>query len=159
MILSSPAFLNLGSIPTKYTCQGEGIHPPLEIHDVPEDTASLALLVDDPDAPNGTYTHWMVWNIDPTTVQIPEGEAPSGATEGMNSAGMKGWTPPCPPADTGVHHYRFLLWALKEEIQVPDTVTHGQFEEAMKDIELARAELVGMYTTEHLPSENPTELV
>ena len=92
--ITSPAFKNDGEIPSKYTCDGEGVNPALHINNIPEDAKTLALIVEDPDAPNGTFDHWVVWNIDPVTT-INEHSLPG--TSGDNSAGKSGYHPPCPP--------------------------------------------------------------
>lgn len=112
MKLASPAFREHGEIPAKYGCSGGGqaVSPPLTISGVPADAKSLALIVDDPDAPGGTFTHWLVWNIAPGTTAIAEGLVPAGASEGKNGYGKNGWGPPCPPS--GEHHYIFVLYAL-----------------------------------------------
>src|SRR6266540_1916694 len=111
MTLSSPAFPNNGAIPAKYTCDGANVSPPLTIGDVPSGTKSLALTVDDPDAPGGTFTHWLVWKIPPTTTSIGEGEHIG--TEEKSSFGKPGYGGPCPPS--GLHHYVFTLYALADE--------------------------------------------
>jgi len=111
MTLSSPAFPNNGAIPSKYTCDGANVSPPLTIGDVPSGTKSLALTVDDPDAPGGTFTHWLVWKIPPTTTSIGEGEHIG--TEEKSSFGKPGYGGPCPPS--GLHHYVFTLYALADE--------------------------------------------
>src|SRR5438874_13828697 len=119
MTLSSPAFANNGEMPKKYGCSASGgaaVSPPLTIAVVPQEAKSLALIVDDPDAPGGTFTHWVVWNIAPTTTSIAEGLPPAGASEGRSSSGKNGYAAPCPPS--GEHHYVFTLYAL-DAAQVP----------------------------------------
>lgn len=148
MTISSPAFINQASIPQKYTCQGEGINPPLEISDVPEEAKSLVLIVDDPDAPSGLFTHWVMWGIGRDTTIIDEDSIPGGVLEGTNSAGILGFTAPCPPEDTGEHHYRFQLFALSQELDVAEGASRDDVENAMKDFVIDRAELVGMYSSQ-----------
>src|SRR5436190_17916816 len=111
MTLSSPAFANNGAIPAKYTCDGANVSPPLTIAGVPTDAKSLALTVDDPDAPGGSFTHWLVWKIPPSTTAIAEGQHLG--TEEQNGFGKPGYGGPCPPS--GLHHYVFTLYALADE--------------------------------------------
>jgi Raf kinase inhibitor-like YbhB/YbcL family protein len=143
MKLSSPAFENYAAIPQKYSCEGTGVNPPLLIQEVPADAKSLVLLIDDPDAPGGTFNHWVMWNIPPTTKKIGEDEIPPGAIEGENSSGEIGFIAPCPP--TGIHNYRFILWALNQPLAIPEGATREQVESTLEQFVLARAELVGTY--------------
>ena len=103
MIIKSPIFLNNATIPSKYTCDGDNINPPFEIKNIPKGTKSLVLIVDDPDAAGGTWTHWTLWNIDPGTSEIQENSIPSGASAGKTSYGRSKYDGPCPPS--GTHHY------------------------------------------------------
>jgi hypothetical protein len=142
MSLTSSAFGDNETIPVQYTCDGDNISPPLAFAGVPEDAVSLALLVDDPDAPGGSFVHWTVWNIDPETSDVEEGSPPAGATEGANGAGQ-GYTGPCPPS--GEHRYIFTLYALDG---VPDIEAAAGKAELLAAIEgkvLAEAELIGLY--------------
>ncbi|WP_203663440.1 YbhB/YbcL family Raf kinase inhibitor-like protein [Actinocatenispora rupis] len=117
----STAFAGGAAIPDRYTCRGAGGSPPLSWSGVPTRTAALALVVDDPDAPGGTYTHWVVTDIPPDTRHVDAGRTPPGVV-GRNSAGRTGWSPPCPPAGTGTHHYRFTVYALPKALRLaPDT--------------------------------------
>jgi Raf kinase inhibitor-like YbhB/YbcL family protein len=111
MTLSSPAFANNGAIPAKYTCDGANVSPPLIIAGVPSAAKSLALSVEDPDAPGGTFTHWLVWKIPPSTMAITEGQHVG--TEEQNGFGKPGYGGPCPPS--GLHHYVFTLYAMSDE--------------------------------------------
>jgi len=129
MTLSSPAFPNNGAIPAKYPGDGANVSPPLTIGDVPSGTKSLALTVDDPDAPGGSFTHWLVWKIPPTTTSIGEGEHIG--TEEKSSFGKPGYGGPCPPS--GLHHYVFTLYALADE--APPS----------KGKVIAQAQLIGTY--------------
>ncbi|MCL4398074.1 YbhB/YbcL family Raf kinase inhibitor-like protein [Patescibacteria group bacterium] len=147
MQISSPAFANQEAIPPIYTCDGDGINPPLEISDVPAEAQSLVLIVDDPDAPNGTFDHWLLWNINPTITEIPEGTTPAEAVAGTNSARKTGYIPPCPPE--GVHHYRFMLSALNKLLTLEPGADRDELEEAIKNAVIARAELVGLYSPEY----------
>lgn len=144
MKITSSAFQNNESIPSKYTCDGENVSPPLEISDVPAEAKSLALIVDDPDAPlAGGFVHWVVFNIDPTTKEIRENSVPQGATEGMNSAGRTGYTSPCPPS--GTHRYFFKLYALDAELALDNSAKREDVEKAMEGKILDQATLVGLY--------------
>ncbi len=110
MTLASPAFPNNGSIPAKYTCDGANVSPPLTISGIPAGTKSLALTVDDPDAPGGAFTHWLTWNIAPSTTTIGEGQRIG--TEELNGFSKPGYGGPCPPS--GLHHYVFTLYAMAD---------------------------------------------
>ena len=118
-------FTHAESIPEKYTCEGEDRSPELTIGGVPDDAAALAVVVDDPDAPGGTFTHWMLWNLPPDTVEIPE-DVPQleavpdlgGAKQGENDFGEVGYRGPCPPEGDGSHEYRFTLYVLDEELDL-----------------------------------------
>lgn len=143
MKIESPEFQNNQTLPGRYTCEGLGVNPPLEFSDVPASSKSLVLVVEDPDAPSGTYIHWLVWNILPQTLGIGENSAPNGATEGLTSAGTKGYVSPCPP--TGTHHYIFKLYALDDVLNLPPDTTFGQLERAMSGHVVASAQLTGLY--------------
>jgi Raf kinase inhibitor-like YbhB/YbcL family protein len=141
--VTSPEFANGGAIPSKYTCDGAGKSPPLEWSGVPGGTKSLALVVDDPDAPRGTYVHWLAFDIPPATMILAEGASvPSGAREGKNGKGGTGWTPPCPPS--GVHHYRFKVYALADTMKL-DKPSADDLTRAMKGKVLGQGELTGTY--------------
>lgn len=143
MKLESSSFENNGFIPEKYTCDGQDISPPLTISDVPENAKSLVLIVDDPDAPMGTWDHWILWNIDPKTKEIKEGETPQGAVEGINSFKKYHYGGPCPPF--GTHHYHFKLFALKEKLNLDPNTNKKELEKAMEGLILDEAELIGLY--------------
>lgn len=142
MKLSSPAFKEGGAIPAKYTCDGTDLIPPLAISDVPEAAKSLALVMDDPDAPVGTWDHWILWNLPPDTREIVEGKEP-GVPHGLNSWKRKNWGGPCPPDRE--HRYFFKLYALDVVLDLPDGVTKARLESAMKGHVLAEARLMGRY--------------
>lgn len=159
MQISSPAFPQNGVIPQKYTCEGEGVQPPLRITDVPDETQALAMIVDDPDAPMGLFTHWLVWNIEPDMTDIEEDMTWEGALEGTNSAGTLGWVAPCPPADTGIHHYRFQLFALTSPLDLREGASRDEVEKAIEESEIGRAELIGEYrNSSEVEAFNPTSL-
>lgn len=117
LTLKSPEFENEGQIPEKYTCDGEGISPTLWIRGVPENCESLVLIMDDPDAPGGTFDHWIVWNISPKIEKIEEGQEPEGP-HGKNDFGNLEYGGPCPPS--GTHRYRIKLYALDSKIELPE---------------------------------------
>ena len=144
MRLESSAFKHSESIPKKYTCDGENINPELLIRDVPDGTKSLALIVDDLDAPVGLWVHWVVWNISPETKIIKEHSVPKGAMEGATSAGKPGYRGPCPP--DGEHRYFFKLYALDTEINLPPDADKDSLEEEMVGHVLDKAELIGLYS-------------
>ena len=146
MIISSPAFKNGEKIPDKYTCRGENVSPPLSVSGVPEGTVSLVLVVEDPDALNGNWVHWVVWNINPSTEYIPEDSVPKDGFKGINDFGHQEYGGPCPPS--GVHRYFFKLYALSTELDLRGIVTKGVLESKMEGYILARAELIGLYGKE-----------
>lgn len=143
MEINSPAFGNNATIPVKYTCDGEGINPPLTFRGIPEQTKNLVLIIDDPDAPMGTFTHWLVFNIDPTIKQIGEGSLPEGSLQGINSAGKISYMGPCPPS--GIHHYHFKLSAVDEKLNLSTGATKEKVEKEMQNHIISQAELVGLY--------------
>ncbi len=143
MEIKSPEFKNGGPIPVKFTCDGEDISPPLAISGVPGGAKSLALIMDDPDAPGGTWVHWVVWNIEPDTDEIGEGELPFSSAEGVTSAKTRGDHGPCPPQ--GKHRYFFKLFALDTALEISEDTDRGGLEEAMKGHVMAEAELMGIY--------------
>lgn len=143
MQLTSSTFKDNQFIPSKYTCDGENLNPPLEISEVPANAKSLVLIVDDPDAPNGNFTHWLLWNISPSIKEIREGETPQGAVEGLNDFGKNSYGGPCPPS--GVHHYHFKLYALDTILELNSSATKEDLEKAIKDHVLDSAELIGLY--------------
>jgi Raf kinase inhibitor-like YbhB/YbcL family protein len=142
MKLTSPAFEAGGVIPSKYTCDGRNISPPLHIEDIPDDAATLALIVDDPDAPAGTWDHWILFNIPATTTDIAEDSAPG--TQGVNDYKKSYYRGPCPPS--GSHRYFFKLYALDTELDLKAGASNRALEKAMKNHVLAEAELMGRYT-------------
>lgn len=144
MKITSPAFLDNQSIPQKYTCDGDGINPPLEFSNVPKGAKSLALTVRDPDAPMGTWTHWTVWNIDPAITSIAENFIPTGAVQGQTSSGQNIYGGPCPPS--GTHHYIFTLYALSGKPSIPSYTQVDDLLKAIQPLVISQAELVGLYS-------------
>lgn len=144
MHIGSSAFDHNQKIPAKYTCDGEDINPSLDFAEVPEGAKSLALIVDDPDAPAGTWVHWTLWNIAPDIQEIEEKGVPEGAVQGMTSFGRPGYGGPCPPS--GTHRYFFKLYALDTELELPEDADAHELEEAMAGHILAQSELIGLYS-------------
>ncbi len=142
LTLYSGAFKDGGLIPPQYTCEGEGISPPLAIDGIPAGTKTLALVVDDPDAPGGTWDHWIVFNIPPSTSAVGPGQEPPG-TQGDNSWGRPGWGGPCPPS--GEHRYIFMLYALDGELGLSAGASRDEVLGAMQGHVLGQAQLVGRY--------------
>ena len=142
LTLTSTAFEHEGSIPSQYSCDGEDINPPLVIDGVPKETKSLVLLMDDPDAPAGTWDHWIVVNIAPKTTSIPENTEPEGVG-GNNSWGRTGYGGPCPPE--GEHRYFFKLFALDAKLDLSEGATKAEVEKAIEGHVLSQTELMGRY--------------
>jgi Raf kinase inhibitor-like YbhB/YbcL family protein len=117
--VTSPAFADGQLIPRDHTCKGAGRPPELVWRGVPADAKSVALVVSDPDAPKGTFLHWVLYDLPPRDGGLPGGEAPPGAREADNSAGKAGWYPPCPPS--GTHHYLFTVYALSAQVSARST--------------------------------------
>lgn len=140
LIISSAAFQNEKVIPAKYTCEGDDINPPLDIKEIPEQVKSLALIIDDPDAPRGTWLHWLVWNI-PVTHHIQENKVPG--IEGMNDFRKSSYGGPCPPS--GTHRYFFRVYGLDDVINLKRGATRKELELAMQGHIVAYGELMGLY--------------
>jgi Raf kinase inhibitor-like YbhB/YbcL family protein len=141
--LTSEAFRDGGAIPRRHTCDGEDVSPPLAWTAPPAQTRSLALVVDDPDVPGGTFTHWLGWGIDPAAGGLAEGEAAS--VEGRCDFGETGYRGPCPPKGHGPHRYFFRLHALETELDLGPGASKEEVERALAGRALATAELVGTY--------------
>jgi Raf kinase inhibitor-like YbhB/YbcL family protein len=138
-----------GPIPEKFTCDGTDVSPALEWTAPPDGTAAFALIVDDPDAPAGTWVHWLLYDIPANQLELPEGvetaaQLPSGARQGRNDFRRIGYGGPCPPPGTP-HHYHFRLFALKSAVGLRPGVARAALDEAMRGRVLATAELVGLY--------------
>ena len=142
MKITSSAFHEGANIPSKFTCDGSDTSPPLQIAGVPSGAKSLVLIVDDPDAPGGLFTHWLVWNIPPQTGSIAEGSAAQGV-QGANDFGKSGYRGPCPPP--GTHRYSFKIFALDREMELRSGAKRSQVDAAMKGHVIAQGELVGRY--------------
>jgi Raf kinase inhibitor-like YbhB/YbcL family protein len=142
MKITSSAFQEGGNIPSKFTCDGSDTSPPLQITGVPVEAKSLVLIADDPDAPSGLFTHWLIWNIPPQTDSIAEGSAPKGV-HGANDFGKSGYRGPCPPP--GTHRYSFKIFALDCELDLSSGAKRSQVDAAIKGHVIAQGELVGRY--------------
>lgn len=141
--ISSPAFGAGGPIPARFTVDGANISPQLDVAHPPEGTASFALIMDDPDAPAGTWVHWVAWNIPAETRQIPEGQLPAGAVAGRNSWGRTGYGGPSPPS--GTHRYVFKLYAVDRQLELSHRTDKATLLEALEGKVLGRAKLMGTY--------------
>lgn len=149
LTVSSPVFQEGGKIPTKYTCQGQDVSPPLAWGEPPVGTQSFALIMDDPDAPGGVFTHWVLFNIPSESRQLPEAvpaqaQLSSGALQGKNDFGRVGYGGPCPPPGRP-HRYRFTLYALDELLDLKAGASKKQVLGAMPGYILAQGQLVGTY--------------
>ena len=140
MIVSSPVFIEDGPIPPQYTADGEGINPPLVIDGVPDGTITMALIMEDPDAPHGTVTHWVLWDITPLN-SISEDSEPG--VSGLNTMGKTGYLPPNPP--NGSHRYYFHLYALDASLNLQTGSTREELESAMKGHIMAAGTMMGRY--------------
>ena len=141
--LSSDAFGPGEQIPRRHACDGEDVSPALSWRDPPTGTRSLALIVEDPDAPRGTFTHWLAWNIEPVAGGLGQGEP--AAAEGRNDFGIGGWSGPCPPPGHGPHRYFFRLHALDARLDVGFRAGRRELDRALAGHVLGAAELMGIY--------------
>lgn len=142
LTLTSPAFERNKSIPSKYTCDGININPPLKISGVSEKTKSLVLIMDDPDAPVGIWDHWIKWNIPASATLIFEGQEPEGVS-GKGTSGNLTYVGPCPPS--GEHRYFFKLYTLDTKLDLPEGSNKKETGNAMQGHILQQTELVGLY--------------
>ncbi len=148
--VSSPAFQDGQGIPAKYTCQGEDISPPLAWSELPTGTQSCALIMDDPDAPGGLFTHWIVFNIPPDSHGLPEAvpvqaRLSSGALQGNTDFGKSGYGGPCPWPPGSLHRYQFTLYAIDRTLDLEAGASREQVLNAMQGHILAQAQLSGTY--------------
>ncbi len=143
LTVTSTAFKENGMIPTKYSCMGQEVSPPLAFGGVPQGTKTLAIIVHDPDAPvAGGFTHWVIWNIDPASPWVPEGF--TSIYQGLNGARTRGYKGMCPP--TGTHHYHFMVYALDVQLNLNrETTDKKALEKVMKGHILASGDLVGTF--------------
>ena len=145
--MTSSAFSDGGKIPKKYTCDNSNVSPPLRIENLPKAVKSLALIVDDPDAPGRTWTHWLLWNIDPKATEIREDSVPQNAVQGTSDFGSARYGGPCPPS--GAHRYYFKAYALDTTISLPGSAKKAALEKAMAGHIVAKGSLMGTYSREH----------
>ena len=138
--ISSTVFKEDDMIPPKYTCEGANVNPPLDIISIPEDAKCLVLIVDDPDAPKGTWVHWVVWNI-PVTHHVKENHVPG--KEGVNDFQQHRYGGPCPPS--GTHRYFFKVYALDTLLDLPANTKKTELEKAMSEHIIGFGELIGLY--------------
>jgi len=144
MKITSSAFQEGGNIPSKFTCDGADTSPALRFEGSPAEANSLLLIVDDPDAPVGLFTHWLAWNIDPKTTEVAEGSAPSGAVQGTNDFPKTGYGGPCPPS--GTHRYYFKIFALDQMLDLKPGAKRKEVDAAMRGHVIAQGELMGRYS-------------
>jgi hypothetical protein len=147
--LSSAAFQNSEAIPVQYTCDGANSSPPLSWSEGPEGTRTFALIVEDPDAPRGVFTHWVVFDLPANVTHLDEKQPakralPNGGKQGMNDFGKLGYGGPCPPS--GTHRYFFKLYALDTDVKLGATADKGQLLKAMEGHILGQSQLMGTYT-------------
>ncbi len=146
MKITSPAFVNNTKIPSKYTCNGNNVNPPLIFEDVPHNAKSLVLIVDDPDAPMGTWVHWVVYNINPKAKDVAENSIPQDGIQAVTSFAKPGYGGPCPPS--GTHRYFFKLYALDTILHFDETqaVDKKAVEDAMNSHIVDQTEFIGLYS-------------
>ncbi len=140
LTITSPAFNDGGPIPVKYTCEGTNVSPPLEIRDIPKATKSLVIIMNDPDAPNGGFDHWVMWNIPPSTTLAENADI---GIIGKNGKNQNAYFGPCPP--NGTHHYHFKVFALKTMLQLSNDAGKAEVMKAMDGHILSSGELVGIF--------------
>lgn len=143
LTVTSTAFAEGGAIAAKYTCDGVNVNPPLAIGATPAGTRSLALIMDDPDAPVGIWVHWVAWNIPAPVREIPENGIPAGAQQGLNDWQRNDYGGPCPPS--GTHRYYFKIYALDTTLALAPSTTKVDLERAMQGHVLAVGQLMGTY--------------
>lgn len=136
-------FEHNSNIPSEYTCDGQDLAPILSIFEVPTGAKELVLIVDDPDAPVGTFVHWVLYNIPPSIQKIDNANLPVGVKQGMTDFGRIGWGGPCPPS--GVHRYFFKLYAIDKVLDLPEGLTKLQVEKAAREHIIEKTELIGLY--------------
>lgn len=141
--LSSPAFADGDVIPQRFTCKGENISPPLAVRNVPEGTASLALIMHDLDSPRGDFLHWTMWNLNADVRVLSERQVPDAAMQGMNDFGEIGYGGPCPNA--GTHRYVFDLYALDAQLDLANGASRAELMEAIEDHVIAQTGLRGTF--------------
>ena len=144
MKITSSAFQEGGDLPSKFSRDGGNVNLPLRIEGTPQNAKSLVLIVDDPDAPVGLFTHWLVWNIDPKTTEIPEKSLPKGAVQGTNDYPNLGYGGPQPPS--GTHRYYFKIFALDQTLDLRSGAKRQELDKAMNGHIIAQGQSMGRYT-------------
>lgn len=151
LVVKSEAFGSGGRIPGVYTCEGADRSPPLAVDNVPDEARSLVIVLDDPDAPGGSFDHWVVWNLPPDLGRLPSGlpttpapDTPPGTRQGLNDFHHYGYGGPCPPPGTS-HRYQFRVFALDESLELPRTTRKQALMKAMEGAVLARGRLQGVF--------------
>jgi Raf kinase inhibitor-like YbhB/YbcL family protein len=144
MKITSSAFQEGGNIPDKFSKNGENINPALRIEGAPAEAKSLLLIMDDPDAPVGLFTHWLVWNLDPKTTEIAENSVPKGAVQGTNDYPNLGYGGPQPPS--GTHRYYFKVFALDQTLDLKSGAKRAEVDAAMRGHVIAQGQLMGRYS-------------
>jgi Raf kinase inhibitor-like YbhB/YbcL family protein len=142
--VTSPAFTNGGRIPTRYTCDGGSTSPEVRWRGVPQSAKALALVVDDPDASNGPFVHWILLDLARGTTRVAAASVPPGAVQARNGAGDASYTGPCPPS--GTHHYRFTVYALGARTGLDNGASTGTALRAVRRLATAEGRLVGTYS-------------
>lgn len=146
IVVKSSAFKNNGSIPAKYTCDGDNVNPFIEILNAPPETKSIALIMDDPDATGGvTWVHWLLWNMEPKTHYIPEDNVPGNALLGKTSFGKVSYGGPCPPKGSKPHRYMFKVYVLDILLDLDEGATKEELLKMMENHILDEGLLVGLY--------------
>jgi len=144
--LTSPDFEDGGQIPTRLTCDGADDLPALRWDGLPAGTAEVALLVEDPDAPGGTFVHWVLWGVGATSRELSAGQLPAGAKNGRNDFGRRGWSGPCPPRGRGEHRYIFTVFASSEPLSLAPGASATELRKALHGRVLAEGRLTGRYS-------------
>ena len=143
LTVSTTAFAPGETIPLQHTCSGADQSPPLTWTGAPSNTTSFAVIVDDPDAPGGTWVHWTTWNLPATTTGLPAGSSPG--VQGITSWGSAGWKGPCPPKGSGAHRYFFRVYALDKVLPLTASATRTELDRAMAGHILAQGEVMGKF--------------
>ncbi|MCX5190268.1 YbhB/YbcL family Raf kinase inhibitor-like protein [Streptomyces sp. NBC_00268] len=142
--VTSPAFAAGGTVPRRFTCDGANVSPPLRLSGVPGDAAELVVLAEDPDAPSGTFVHWLMWGVDPHRTTLAEGAVPKGAVQGRNGFGQRRYGGPCPPAGQS-HHYVFSVLAADTRLHLPAGATVDAVRRALAGHTVGSGTLDGRY--------------
>lgn len=144
--LSSPAFVPGATLPRRFTCDGAGASPPLAIAAVPASARQLAVVVDDPDAPGGDFTHWVLFGLPPHTATIPEGAVPAGARQARNDFGAARYGAPCPPSGSSAHRYVFTVYALRSTLTLPNGTAAATARAAIGSAQIGSGTLLTRYS-------------